>query len=121
MKKRRLLVAALLLCGVAVLGQNPGSIIEEVLKESADEKVTRLRELIGFDDGKARQLKELEFIFLLDVQKAENCCLCNRKKRIERLRKKRDAELQKILSREEYIRYDAVENERIRKYPLWAE
>ncbi|MPM21644.1 hypothetical protein SDC9_68089 [bioreactor metagenome] len=120
MKKLGLLLTALIAIAAIAPAQKTG-IIADVLKKSAEEKVARMQEMIGFDDNKARQLNELEFTFLLDVQKAENCCLCNRKKRIERLKQKRDQELQRILSRDEYIQYDAVENERIKKQPLWAE
>ncbi len=120
MKKLGLLLTALIAIAAIAPAQKTG-IIADVLKKSAEEKVARMQEMIGFDDNKARQLNELEFTFLLDVQKAENCCLCNRKKRIERLKQKRDQELQRILSRDEYIKYDAVENERIKKQPLWAE
>lgn len=120
MKKLGLLLTAFV-AFVAIASAQKTGIIAGVLKKSAEEKVTRMQEMIGFDDNKARQLNELEFTFLLDVQKAESCCLCNRKKRIEKLKKKRDQELQQILSRDEYIKYDAVENERIKKHPLWAE
>jgi hypothetical protein len=94
MKKLGLLLTALIAIAAIAPAQKTG-IIADVLKKSAEEKVAR--------------------------QKAENCCLCNRKKRIERLKQKRDQELQRILSRDEYIQYDAVENERIKKQPLWAE
>lgn len=115
MKKRELLLAVLLLCGAAVFGQKPGSIIDEVLKQSAFDKVERMRELVGFDEQQAQRLKTVEYTFLWEVRKAEGCFLCNRKKRIEKLRQRRHAQLQEILTREQYIRYDAVESDRIEK------
>ena len=119
MKKLGLLLTAFIAIAAIAPAQKTG-IIADVLKKSAEDKVTKMQELIGFDDEKARQLNELEFTFLLDVRKAESCCLCNRKKRVEKLKQNRDRELQRILTRDEYIKYDAVENERIKKQPLWA-
>ena len=88
--------------------------------QSVEAKIEKMQELIGFGDEQAQQLRELELNFLLEVNKAENCFLCNKQKRVERLKQKRDAGLQKILERDQYIKYDAIENERIKKYPLWA-
>ena len=119
MKKLGLLLTAFAVFVTLASAQKTG-IIADVLKKSAEDKVTKMQELIGFNDDKAKKLNELEFNFLLDVQKAENCCLCNKKKRIEKLQQKRDQGLQQILTRDEYIKYDAVENERIKKHPLWA-
>lgn len=121
MKKVTLLISAFILLASSAWAQQQNGIINGVLKKSAEDKVVKMQELIGFDDEKARQLNELEFNFLLDVQKAESCWLCNKKKRIEKLQSQRDLDLQKILSRDEYIKYDAVENERIKKHPLWAD
>lgn len=117
--KRILVLTALLAMITYVSAQQP-SIIEKVFANSVDEKITSLQKLIGFDDGQAQQLRQLELNFLLDVNKAENCFLCNKQRRIEKLKQKRDEELQRILERDQYIKYDAIENERVKKYPLWA-
>lgn len=117
MKKITLLLTAFV-AFVAVASAQKSGIIAEVLRQSAENKVVQMQELIKFDDTQAEKLKRLEFNFLLDVQKAENCCLCNKKKRVEKLQKKRDAELQQILTREQYIKYDAVEGERIKDIPV---
>lgn len=76
-----------------------------------------MQEIIGFSDEQAELLKEVEFNFLIDVNKAEHCFLCKKQKRIEKLKKERDALLQKILERHQYIKYDAIENERVEKGP----
>ena len=117
MKKLGLLLTALIVIAAIAPAQKAG-IIADVLKKSTEEKVARMQELIGFDDNKARQLNELEYTFLLDVQKAESCCLCNRKKRIEKLKKKRDQDLQQILTRVEYIKYEGGDLEGVKKYPV---
>ena len=116
---KKVLVLALLLLIIKGLYAQQPSIIEDVLVGSVEEKVSSMQELIGFDDAQAQQLREMELNFLLEVNKAENCFLCNKQKRIEKLRQKRDAALQKILERDQYIKYDAIENDRIKNRPLW--
>ena len=86
------------------------SITENVFRESVNRKVLRMQQSIGFDEQKAEQLKVLELNYLLDVQKAETCFLCNSKKKIEKLKNKRDEDLQRVLSRDEYIKYLSIEN-----------
>mgnify|MGYP006924659027 CR=1 FL=1 len=86
------------------------SITENVFRESVNRKVLRMQQSIGFDEQKAEQLKVLELNYLLDVQKAETCFLCNSKKKIEKLKNKRDEDFQRVLSRDEYIKYLSIEN-----------
>jgi hypothetical protein len=86
------------------------SITENVFRESVNRKVLRMQQSIGFDEQKAERLKVLELNYLLDVQKAETCFLCNSKKKIEKLKNKRDEDLQRVLSRDEYIKYLSIEN-----------
>ena len=74
-----------------------------------------MQTLIGFDDDQANQLKELELNFLLDVNDAENCFWCRTRKRIEKLNKRRDKDLQIILTREQYIKYNAIDNNLIKE------
>lgn len=117
---KRYLVLAVLLAIVASLSARQPSIIENVLVSNVEEKVSSMQELVGFNDAQAQRLRKMELNFLLEVNKTENCFLCNKQKRIKKLKQKRDAELQKILERDQYIKYDAIENERIQKRPLWA-
>lgn len=108
---------SLVLLTIFGLSAQQPSIIEDVLKNSVEEKVSSMQVLIGFDDDQAQQLRKMELHFLLDVNKAEHCFLCNKQKRIEKLKQKRDTELQKILKRDQYIKYEAIENERVKKVP----
>jgi hypothetical protein len=103
---------------ITMLSAQQPSIIEAVLENSAKEKVCTMQELIGFDDEKVEQLRVIETEYLLEVNKAEHCFLCNRRKRIEKLKEKRDTELQAVLDRDQYIKYDAIENDRIKMVPL---
>lgn len=118
MTKKTLLLSILILTIMGMSAQQP-SIIETALANSVEVKVSSMQQLIGFDDMQAQKLRKMELVFLLDVNKAEHCFLCNKQKRIEKLKQKRDAELQNILERDQYIKYDAIENERIKKVPLW--
>lgn len=118
MKKTACILTVFIAFAAVALAQHPTDIINNVLKKSADDKVERMQQLIGFDDTQANQLKTLEYAFLLDVRKAENCCFCNKKKRVEKLKTKRNADLRQLLTREQFIKYDAVENERINNIPV---
>lgn len=117
--KKKIVLVVLFMMVIGIYAQQL-SIIENVLVNSVEEKVSSMQKLIGFDDGQAQQLREIELNFLFEVNKAENCVLCNKQRRIEKLKQKRDGELQKILKRDQYIKYDAIENERVKKYPFWA-
>jgi hypothetical protein len=97
------------------------SITHEVFSNYVEQKIERMQRLIGFSDSQATQLKDLELKFLIEVQKAENCCWCNRTRRIEKLKKQRDADLHKILDRDQYIKYDVVLKGRIKKIPVRVE
>lgn len=110
MKKVTFLMSAFIMIAATAWAQQQTGIINGVLQKSAEDKVVKMQELIGFDDSTAKRLSELEFKFLLDVQKAENCWLCNKKKRIEKLQSQRELNLQKILPRDEYIKYHSTEN-----------
>jgi hypothetical protein len=97
------------------------TIIKDILTEHVTQKVSQMQHLINFNDAQSEQLKELELNFLLDVQKAENCSCCNSQKKVEKLKAKREQNLQKILTREQFIKYDAIENSRIKKGSLRVE
>ena len=115
--KKSLISALFLLMIMGVFAQQP-SIIENILVTSVEEKVASMQELIGFNDEQAQELREMELNFLQEVNKAEHCFLCNKQKRIEKLKQKRDANLQKILERDQYIKYEGGNLEKVKKYPL---
>ncbi|MDD2313701.1 MAG: hypothetical protein PHX12_02430 [Proteiniphilum sp.] len=117
--KRNILLITMILA-FTTTSNSQTSITESVFQESVENKVENMQQLIGFDNQTAQQIRDIELIFLLEVNKAEHCLLCRKQKRIEKLKKSRDEQLQKILPRDQYIKYDAIENERIKKQPLWA-
>ena len=117
MKKSLLLSLALFGFATAIFAQNPTNIITDALQRSAEAKVQEMQQLIRFDDNQAEQLKTMQFQFLLDVRRAENRTFRSRRN-IERLQRERDAALQQILTREQYIRWNAVENNIIQNIPV---
>ena len=121
MKKLRVVFAVAFLISFLAVSAQQHSIIRDILQNSVTEKVDMMQQLIKFDEIQAKQLEDIELDHLLKVQKAENCCLCNTKRRKEKLQLKRDEELQKILTREQYIKYIGIEKERIRKGVLIAQ
>ena len=117
MKKSLLLSLALFGFAIAIFAQNPTNIIPDALQRSAEAKVQEMQQLIRFDDNQAEQLKTMQFQFLLNVRRAENRTFRSRRN-IERLQRERDAALQQILTREQYIRWNAVENNIIQNIPV---
>ena len=115
MKKKLLLFTALFAFIFNTSAQK--SIVKDAFEQFVADKVERMQTLIGFDDEQAGQLKELELNFLQDVNAAENSFWCRSKKRIEKLNKKREADLQEILTREQYIKYNAIDNSLIKEQP----
>lgn len=115
MKKKLLIFTALLAFILNASAQQ--SIIKNVFEQFVENKVENLQKLIGFDDNQAAQLKEIELDFLLDVNSAENNFWCRTKKRVKKLKRKRDEDIQEMLTREQYIKYDAIDNDRIMESP----
>lgn len=107
---KKLILLSTFIFVIIVSAMTQSSITENVFRESVNRKVLRMQQSIGFDEQKAERLKVLELNYLLDVQKAETCFLCNSKKKIEKLKNKRDEDLQRVLSRDEYIKYLSIEN-----------
>lgn len=103
---------------VFVSNSQNSSIIKNVLEQRVEQKVSLAQELIKFDDVKADKLKSIEIDYLFSVQKVEKCFLCNKKKRLSKLREKRDSQLQEILEREQYIKYLSFENKSIMNIPV---
>lgn len=113
MKKVLLFFSMIFAIIAPLFSQN--TITEKVFWNSVDTKIVKMQQYVGFNDEQSMQLKKLEYEYLVAVQKAENCFLCNKKKRIEKLQSYRDTSLQKILSREQYVKYEAIENDLLNK------
>lgn len=119
---KKSLVLALFLLVVIGLSAQQKSIIDDLFVRSVEEKIDNIQESIGFDDSQSQKLKEIELNFLKDVNKAEHCFLCNKKKRIEKLKKQRDTDLQSVLQRDQYLKYQVIDNNLINENnQLWLQ
>ena len=119
MKKKIILLTSLFVFALIASAQE--SIVKEVFEQFVEDKVSSMQEVIDINDEQAKQLKELELNFLMDVNSAENCFWCNSKKRIKKIEAKKEEQLKEILSLDQYIKYDALENDKIKKHPIWLE
>jgi hypothetical protein len=118
--KKIIITLGILFAAVAISTAQEKGIIADVLRNSIEHKVESMQKLIGFDDEIALELKELELKYLLDVQKAEICFLCNTSRRIKKLQSAREDKLQEILPRDQYIKYHSIENNLLNKdNQLW--
>lgn len=119
MKKKILLFTALFAFIVNASAQE--SIIKEVFEKFVEDKITSMQEVIDITDDQAEQLKEVELRYLLDVNSAENCWLRSTKKRVRKLDEKKQEKLKEILSLDQFIKYDALVNKKIKKHPIYME
>ncbi|MFV0471445.1 MAG: hypothetical protein ACK5L7_05370 [Paludibacteraceae bacterium] len=119
--KKFIFLSTILICFGLFAKAQKSTIIQETLQKSAIEKVVFMQNLINFNDEQAKKIAEIEYLYLLDVQKAENCCFCNTSKKIEKLKQEKSGAVEKILSRDEFVKYNLIEAKKIKKYPLWAE
>lgn len=95
------------------------SIIKDVFEKFVENKISSMQEVIDITDEQVEQLKEVELNFLLAVNSAENCWLCKTKKQVRKLKIKKKEELKDILSLDQFIKYDVLENNEITKHPIW--
>ena len=119
MKKKILLFTALFAFIVNAPAQE--SIIKDVFEKFVEDKITSMQEVIDITDEQAEQLKEVELRYLLDVNSAENCWLRSTKKRVRKLDEKKQDKLKEILSLDQFIKYDALVNKKIKKHPIYME
>lgn len=91
---------------------------KELLKRKATEKVQKMQSVIRFDDKKAKRLTAVEYKFSLGIEKAMQPKKGDSAEKIEKMIQKRDRSVQKILSDVEYLKYNAIDNDRIKPYPV---
>ena len=117
MKKKILLFTMLFAFILNVSAQE--SIISDVFEKFVEDKISSMQEVIDINDEQARQLKEVELNFLFEVNSADKCWLCNTKKRVEKLKTKKEEQLKEILRLDQFIKYDAIDKKKIKKHPIW--
>lgn len=119
MKKKILLFTTLFAFILNASAQE--SIIRDVFEKFVEDKITSMQEVIDITDEQAEKLKKVELNYLLDVNSAENCWLRSTKKRVKKLDAKKQEKLKEILSLDQFIKYDALVNKKIKKHPIWLE
>lgn len=121
MKRIILFVIIVLSSSAFLFSQQREQIIIDAFKIGIDAKVSELQEQIKFSDEQADKIKKIELDFLLGVQKSYKCFLCNKRKRVEKLKQVRDESLQKALTRGQYIRYEGGSIDSVKDYPVILE
>lgn len=117
MKKKILLFTAIFAFILNASAQQ--SVVKNAFEKFVENKISSMQKVIDITDEQALKLKNVELNFLIDVNSAENCFWCNTKKRIEKLEENKVEKLKNILSLDQYIKYDALENKKIKKHPIW--
>lgn len=121
MRKIAVLAGMLALMLPIFAGNGDESIINKVLADYVSKKVDHYQGIIKFSDTNSAKLKQLELQYLLNVKKAEDCIFCFTKKQIERLTREKYEAIEKLLPRNEFIKYKAIDNNEIKHYPEWAQ
>ena len=119
MKRNILLVIALFTIILNSSAQD--SIINDVFEQFVEDKISSVQKVIPITEEQAVALKKVELDYLLAVNAAENCFLCRTKRRIKKLKSKKEEQLKEILNLDEYIKYDAFVNRKIKKHPIYME
>ncbi len=119
---KRILITSLLFAIGAVFFSACGTMknTNKALEQEVNTKITKMQELVGFDDEQAAKLRKVELNFLKKSNKVKNCKNCDVEKSLQELQQKKTTQLQTILKRHQYIKYDAIENNRIKKGKLMA-
>ena len=118
MKRRLYILFALLAVAGVIAAQKSEDILSQALQIAAKAKVDKMQEEIGFSDKQAVELLVIEIDFLEGIKKVNRCVLCNRKKRTKKLIQTRDKALQQVLGRSDYIKYDLIQDKRIKDIPV---
>lgn len=119
MKRNILLVIALFTIILNSSAQD--SIINDVFEQFVEDKISSVQKVIPITEEQALALKKVELEYLLAVNAAENCFLCRTNRRIKKLKSKKEEQLKEILNLDEYIKYDAFVNKKIKKHPIYME
>ena len=119
MKRNILLIIAFFALIINVPAQD--SIIKGVFEEFVEDKISSVQKAIPITKEQAIALKKVELDYLLGVNDAEHCFLCRKKRRIQKLKSRKEEQLKEILSKDEYIKYDAFMNKKIKRHPIYMD
>ncbi len=111
---------------IAIIGCSTAKVTDkeqQTIMNKVVKKVSSMQKIIGFTDAKAQKLQKLEFEYLKQLKSLQksNFSEVELQKNIKKLNKERDTRLQSILDRDEYLKYDAIENNRLKQGVIMAE
>lgn len=112
--KFSVIVMILILLSACVTSKETSKLDESIMYK-VELKIAKMQELIKFDDTQAEELKKIEFEYLDAIRTCKESSSCSQELTKKKLMAKRDAQLQEILTREQYIKYDAIDGSRIEK------
>ncbi|WP_346236901.1 hypothetical protein ABDK00_013335 [Niabella insulamsoli] len=87
---------------------------------AAQKKVDELRPLLHLSPEQAKQLVAIESVYLADVEKLQQSGK-NNEEQVAALRSRKLKSAQKILSRAQYIKFQSIEHQLIKKVPVRAD
>lgn len=90
----------------------------KIIKKNAEIKVKTLQSMIKFNNKKAQKLVAIEYKFDLKIEREKSQSSNHAVYNIEKLKIKKEKAVRRILSREEFLKYMAIEKQHIKKHKL---
>ena len=85
----------------------------------AEKKVSNIKPMIGLSDTQAEKMIAIETEYLKETKKLTYSSAYNNK--LKELKEKRSNQIKEVLSRDQYIKFDMIDNNRIKKVPIRAD
>lgn len=124
MKKNTLMLLALgVLFTLGVACSSTKVPNKDELTKTVNKKIDSMQNLIGFSNQQATKLKKIELEYLKQVKNIKKNTKIDAEsinKKILKLKDEHMDKIKNILSREQYLKYDAIENDRIKNGELRA-
>lgn len=117
MRRKILSLLVLILVSGFIFSQQHSLGINQV-KKNAEAKVHALQSIIKFNDKKAQKLVVIEYKFEQQIEKEKGKSSKNLAYSLEKIKSKKLKAIRRILSREEFLKYQAIEKQHIKKYRL---
>lgn len=88
------------------------------ITQEAQKKVDNMKTIINLTEEQAKKMVGIETSFLKDSKKLSYSSTYTSK--LKALQEKRISEIKQVLTREQYVKFDLIENNRIKKVPIRA-
>ncbi len=115
---KKILFTTIMIGLCSLLFSQKTAINKEFLKKEVVEKVHKMQSIIKFDNAKVNKLVKIEYQYSLQIEKIEKCKSCNKGLKVEKLKHKKNKAIMKLLPRDEYLKYNSIENHLIKKHPV---